>query len=271
MRNCLNSVAAVLLAVAGALVITVPGADAAPQVLALIATEGEVELNCRSGECSAELSAFCLQSNRYSPVRGTRYQIAGGNVRLVGTNQSGRVVALDAAKYLTFESLRTHVAVRVAASRQEIAELGLDRVRVIVDANSALAPVASAGDPDPQTPEEIAVLVGSLRRAGSQVVDGNADRMAAARITNKMINALPAQDQEDKPAASSLWDRVHGRFDDSAASASAQEMAQDAYRFCDFLSRRNTLRTVRRCLQTQHDNFVNYLNAEYWDVTQPGS
>ena len=271
MRNYLNSVAAALLAVAGALMITVPGAHAAPQVLALIATHGEVELTCRGGSCGAELSAFCLQSNRFSPATGTRYEIAGGNVRLVGTTRSGRVVALDAAKYLTFESLRTHVAVRVTVPHRAMAQLGLDRVRVIVDEKSALAPVARVGDPDPQTPEEIAVLVGSLRRTGSQMVDRNGHRMAAARITNHMINALPAEDHDGKQSTDALWDRVIGAFDGSAASASARNMAEGAYELCDFVSRRNTLSTMRSCLQTQHDNFVNYLNAEYWDVTRPGS
>ena len=88
MRNLVSAVG--VAALVATFIVFVGGiAQAAPQGLGLIATNGGVELKCRGDTCYAELSTFCLQSNRYSPARGTRYEIAGGGVRLLGMDDAG--------------------------------------------------------------------------------------------------------------------------------------------------------------------------------------
>ena len=52
-------------------------AQAAPQALALVATEEKVGLTCEGRECSAELTSFCLDAGRFSPAPGTAYHLAG--------------------------------------------------------------------------------------------------------------------------------------------------------------------------------------------------
>ena len=90
-------------------------AQAAPQVLALIATNGKVDLVREGRACSAELTSFCLDVGRFSPAPGTAYHLAGAaDVRLVGTAADGRSLSLDPQAFLRFESARSHVAVRVA-------------------------------------------------------------------------------------------------------------------------------------------------------------
>ena len=59
---------------AGALLaVTVPfGAQAAPQMLGLPQSANATPLFLQSaGECTAELSAFCLQQDRKAPLAGT--------------------------------------------------------------------------------------------------------------------------------------------------------------------------------------------------------
>ena len=62
-------------------------ARAAPQVLALISTQGEVGLACNGSECAATFSSFCLQNQRSSPPSGTAYHLASAD--------DFRVTALD--------------------------------------------------------------------------------------------------------------------------------------------------------------------------------
>ena len=50
-------------------------AQAAPQVLGLVATAEPVQMQCVRGTCSADLTTVCLQQRRASPAKGQRYLI----------------------------------------------------------------------------------------------------------------------------------------------------------------------------------------------------
>ncbi|MEN8195700.1 MAG: hypothetical protein ABFS30_04185 [Pseudomonadota bacterium] len=66
------------------------GAFAAPQILALLETDGPAPLICEDGKCSAEFSGFCLQKERPDPKYGTQYHAEGGDLTLVVTDASMR-------------------------------------------------------------------------------------------------------------------------------------------------------------------------------------
>ena len=124
------------------------GTQAAPQALALVATDGKVGLTCGARECSAEVTSFCLDAGRFSPPRGTEYRIAGGGqIRLIGTTQDGHAVVLDARSHLRFESARRHLAVRVSVDRAVLAALGVERIEIEIAENVALLPAPQPGDP----------------------------------------------------------------------------------------------------------------------------
>ena len=247
-------------------------AQAAPQALALVATKGAVELACEGRACSAELTTFCLQSDRFSPIPGTVYHLASDDViRLIGTDDDGRAVALDPEEFLQFESARTHLAVRVSVPRDRLARHGVSRLEISVGENVSLLPETAPGDQDPMTEGEIAVLTGSLRAVGSQIVDDNGERMQAARITSRMINALPRDGADGEAAGRELLHRSIGAIDPGNASLRAQERARGAYDLCRFIVRQDSSVTLRRCLQKQHDDFIDFLNSEYWDAVKTGS
>ena len=247
-------------------------AQAAPQALALVATKGAVELTCEGRACSAELTTFCLQSDRFSPIPGTVYHLANDDmIRLIGMGDDGRVVALDPEKFLRFESARTHLAVRVSVPRDRLAQHGVSRLEVVVGENVSLLPEAVAGDDDPMTEGEIAILTDSLRPVGSQIVDENGERMQAARITSRMINALPQHGTGGKAVGRELLHRSIGAIDPGNASPRAQDRARGAFDLCRFIMHRDRSVTMRRCLQKQHDDFIDFLNSEYWNAVKVGS
>src|SRR5690606_9112941 len=76
------------------------------QVLGLVASNGiPTPLTCTEDECSAHLSAFCLQQAREAPASGTAYAPAeGGRVTLVATTADGRTLRLPGEPHLAFES-----------------------------------------------------------------------------------------------------------------------------------------------------------------------
>ena len=51
-------------------------AQAAPQILGLMASAEPVPMTCVDGTCTAELSSVCLQQQRPTPLTGTVYRPA---------------------------------------------------------------------------------------------------------------------------------------------------------------------------------------------------
>ena len=258
-------------ALAGSIAFTT-GARAEPQVLALVATGGAIELGCQGAECGAEFTTFCLETDRFSPARGTPYRLAAGSeLRLVGTTAEGREVRLDAGRYLRFESVRAHLAMRVTISRRHLERLGLRRIAVAVGENVSLLPLTAADDGDRHDQQELDLVAGPLRRLGGKIVDSNQERMVAARITNRMINALPAGSGDDGGPGESLWRRALEGFEADALPAAAVTMARTAYELCGYAVASGSLGRLRPCLEGKHDSFVNYLNSDYWQAVKTGS
>ena len=247
-------------------------AQAAPQALALVATEGKVGLVCEGRECSAELTSFCLGAGRFSPAPGTAYHLAGaGDVRVIGTTEDGRTLALDARSHLRFESARRHLAVRVSVDRAALEALGVSRIEIEIAENVALLPVPRPGDPDPITEGEAALFTGPLRYLGSLVVDGNVERMQAARVTSRMINLLPPRGGAGAAGGEALWRRATAARGADSLSPAARERARGAFELCRFVGSVGGPSSLRRCLQEQHDGFVDFLNSKFWKAVKTGT
>ncbi len=257
-----------LLSVVAGLAFGAHPARAAPQSLALVATHGGIELNCQGGECGAEFSTFCLQTDRNSPAPGTAYWLATGDVRLIGTTGDGRRVVLDAKRHLKFESLRSHLAMRISVPSEALDQHGLKTVAVIVGENVALLPGGDAGS---DTRADVAVLEQSLRPLGTLLVDRNPNRMTAARIANRVINRLPGSGRAEVRAGKAAWRRAIAEEGIESPADRGAGMARKAFDFCEFAASRGVLRTLRSCLQHEHDRFVNFLNSAYWQAIETGS
>ncbi len=257
------------------LVAGAPGAaQAAPQALALVETHGKIDLACAGATCSAELTSFCLDASRFSPPKGTEYELAtAGLVQLTGVTSSGRTVALDAGRVARFISARRHLAVRLSVDRAKLKSYGLDHVSVHVAADAALLPVPGRDDPAAIGETEAALFTGPLRKLGSRVVDSNSTRMQAARITSRMINLLPPNAGKANAHVEPVWRRATA----AAAAASqtlspkAREKARGALELCRYVAQVNGSTSLKRCLQEKHDGLVDFLNQQYWKAVKSGT
>jgi hypothetical protein len=247
-------------------------AQAAPQALALVATHGKVGLTCGARECSAEVTSFCLDAGRFSPSRGTEYRIAGGGqIRLTGTTGDGRILTLDARAHLRFAAARRHLAVRVSIDRTTLAALGIRHAEIDIAENVALLPAPQPGDPDPITEGEAALFTGPLRHLGTLVVNANAERMQAARIASRLINLLPERGGDRSAKGEALWQRATAAGSVGAMSPAARTRARGAFELCRFVGSIGGPSSLRRCLQEQHDGFVDFLNSKFWEAVKTGT
>lgn len=246
--------------------------QAAPQALALVSTGGDVALACRGDQCSAEMSAFCLQPTRTTPVRGTKYNLVdGSDIILKGETADGREIVLDGGEYLRFTSERTHVAVRVSVSAEEMASLGIETVKLNVGENVALLPEPKPGDDRPHLEADLLVLTGSLRQLGTKVVDFNRKHMVGARLTSRMINGMPTHGQPSETESERLWQSALRSAGEQSLPAEGVGMARRAVEFCNFATKNRALSSMRRCLQSEHDDMLEILNANYWQAVKTGS
>ena len=252
------------------------GARAAPQVLALVASAEPVPMVCRNGACSVEMSAFCLQPEWRAPVEGTVYYLRGGEgIRVLATTRDGETLTFTAAELgLEVESARTHTAVRLSVPVEKMQAHNLRSAAIEVGRGVSLVPEAVPGDPRPHSEQDIAIAIGPLRALGTLLVDEGGDPVAAARIANRLISALPARGRTDDKARATLWRRVMG--DEAAAvgsgavSAAAMSLARGAYQDCHGRTMGGMM-SLRECLGAAHDRFIGGLNDSYWDAAKTGS
>lgn len=239
-------------------------AGAAPQILALLATEGAVPLACRDGACTAEFSGLCLQRKRPDPAPQTRYHAIGGEVTLVITGADGTVRRLPAAAYLSIETRRSYTAVEIGVSEALMTAWNAVSLAVEVGEHVALVPVPEAADPDPQTAADIALALGPQRALGDRVLEASPVETGAARLTSRLIGALPPG-RVDGATRATLWDRV---ATPSAAAFPPTSVARagSVYRRCLEKVEAGRYYSLRRCLEIGHDALMIELNLKYWQA-----
>lgn len=245
---------------------------AAPQVLALIATGQPVALQCNAAECRAELPTLCLQPERAAPRVGRGYRLADGqSVVLSGRTADGAMVSIPLSREIRFAARRTHVTVEARIAREVIARLGLAEPVIQVGTAVTVIPVPAARDERPQTAYEIAAATGVRRSLAIALVDRDAERMPAVRLTNRLINALPADGKADPGLRRRLWTRVLDGARQGGISAGALERARFNVSHCTFNADNGLAPSLRRCLQGFNDDTMEYLNTDLESALKTGS
>ena len=245
---------------------------AAPQTLALVASNAPIELVCKGEGCTAELSSYCLQSDRIAPKSGMAYwPTEGSSITVQATTRDGRSLTLAARDALRFHALRSHTAVHVALAPGLRERLDLASVQVVLAEDVTLVPEAEPGDDNPISASELAMVENSLRPAGAAIVDRNGDGTQAARVANRMINILPVN-RVDLAAAERSWRQIIADARQGGLSPMASRMAQNAYELCRFFAERyRSSDALRKCMQGQHDSLMQRLNTDYWKAVNTGS
>jgi hypothetical protein len=266
-----------ILAAAGlALAVWGGNADAAPQVLGVMSSADPIPMTCDGGQCSAELSAFCLEQGRSGPKDGTAYRaVDPARVSLLAVHDDGSVERVPASPYVSFASARGYSAVRVSVPETARADLGAKELAVAVAPELTLAPVEVADDPQSLTAEEIAEAAHTARALAAELFDDSGrPQVVTAAVLNRLINALPrAADARTIDIASrdGLWGRVVGgapRIDDAdAGKAQAALVFESCRRGATYVQGL----TLRRCLEASHDALMSTMNGELWQVLGAGS
>ncbi len=247
-------------------------ARAAPQVLALIATGQPVALSCDAAECRAELPTLCLQPERRAPQAGRTYRLADGqSVVLSGRTADGGIVSIPLSREIRFVARRSHVTVEARIARAVLARHGLVRPAIGVGRAVAVVPVATASDERPQTAPEIAAATGDRRALAVALVDRDAERMPAVRLTNRLINALPAEGKADPKLRRRLWARVLDDVGRGGVPEAALERARSNVALCTDDADNGRSPTLRRCLQGFNDDAMEYLNTDLEAALKTGS
>lgn len=251
-------------------VIPLAGAQAAPQVLALLATAGATTLKCEDGRCAAEFSAYCLQRERPNPEYGIAYTAAEDDaMTLIVRAADGTTRELPAADHVSIVTERSYTAVRVSLPERLLQAWNATEIALEVGERVTLIPLPTAGDPEPQTEADIALAVGPQRSVGERLVDRSSPGSDVVRITNLLINALPERGRVAPEERGSLWARVIVPRAAALPEASL-ESAGEVYDRCQRKVSIGRYFSLLRCLQAAHDALMVGLNSKYWSA-EPGS
>jgi len=237
-------------------------AHAAPQILALLSTEGAVPLACEGAVCTAELSAFCLEERRATPEPGTVYRAPpGAGIVLIVTAGDGTVRELDGAPHAVFASLRDMTAVRVSVDRRRLGDAA--RVSIRAGTASALVPEASLRYGRVHTPAEIAHAAGPLRAAAAGIVD----RGPAADVARGLSHALNLLRQQDEAAAMLLAGAAAPVIRACAAKVARETASRrEIVGVYGYWTGRAIVGapSLAACLEEAHGTLMTALNRRFW-------
>ena len=248
-----------------------PGAFAAPQILALVETPEPTPLVCVGGVCEAEFSTICLQKERDIPQPGTVYVPADKNgIVLVLRLADGGSRRLAGHPGIRFTVPRTYVSATAAIPESEIIRLGAESAAIEVGPLMSLIPAPYPGDTIPHTADEIAKVTGLLRMAAYRAVKRQKTTIQAARATNRLANAMLAVPAATHEAQNALWEKIVASLPGGGGTASA-EQATRIVRVCQSYEEKQGTEGFRGCLQYRHDQLIFGINQIYWNRNDVGS
>ena len=259
-----------LFAVGVCLFILTPTADAAPQLLGVVASETPLRLQCGNGTCRTELSTFCMQAERDTPDRHYVYAAHDLSVfHVVARTGSGETVQvpLTAAR---LRSERGYTAAKIEFSDRALKAQGLTAIALGVDKGGILVPMPVAGDPDPIRDGEVDHAMASLQPVADKVFKQHGIELDAIRIMNRLLNETSEQGRMAKADRDNLWDNT---FAESPREAMAGGMrsASGVLGYCQYRTDKGRFFSVRRCLEQRLDGMLMNINGAYWRAVKPGS
>jgi len=260
----LSSLAVLALAALGA-----GRAEAASQLLGLVASNGlPTPLQCGDGVCSGHFSSFCLQEARPAPATDSEYRLApGARLTLVLRRADGASLRLPGNGLLAIHALIGFTSVRIDVPQAKLAALGAVSAAVEVGPDSSILPVEAAGDPNPQTPEEIAYATGPMRHLAERSFEQPGPAADAIRLTSLVINSLPADEPQTPAARDAVLDQVMARASALPLTAQGVAEARRIYRSCGIAVDSRSSFNLRTCLEIQHADMMAATNREFWRST----
>lgn len=254
-------------ALAGGLVLTAGLAEASPQVLGLVASIRPTPMQCGATGCRADLSSFCLEQPRPYPILGTVYDPAPNTkLTLVVTGRDGQIRRLDGTRYLAFVDDRGFASVTARLTAADLASLDAASLAIEVGKDASLLPVAKAADPDPQSNQEIALATGTSRKKAETFFDRPGRDSDAIRLTNAMINYLPAGELGRNPADADVLAKTEALYQGAPVDPAGVRKAEEIHGNCVAkVDLRHQIESMRSCLEGSHDILLTHTNIDFWN------
>jgi len=95
--------------------------------------------------------------------------------------------------------------------------------------------------------------------------------MPAVRLTNRLINALPAEGRADPKLRRHLWTRILDGVERGDVPPAALEHARFNVALCTDNADNGRSPSLRRCLQGFNDDMMEYLNTDLESALKTGS
>jgi hypothetical protein len=248
-------------------------ANAAPQILGLVATATPLPLSCVEGVCSVEVSGVCLQEHRQAPATGTVYRVANGSkLTLIVQSRDGITQTMVVNELVEVRSLRVFSSLTISLPERLVQDLSKDVVlaSLSVAPLTSLLPVPEVGDANPLTEKEIREYTGPLRTLAESALGHDKTNLNATSILNHMVNRLPA----NRPVGAEGIVKVLGQVMNKKTAAQMPSVARLVTRALDTC--REKLRVertphLRACLSNQHDILNSNTTLNVWRSLRPGS
>ncbi|NKB57922.1 MAG: hypothetical protein GKS00_16485 [Alphaproteobacteria bacterium] len=256
-------------------------AKAAPQILAVLSSNG-IHFVCSSGECSAELSTYCLQQDRDPPRRGVAYHPARmTDFAVTVTDNAGLQRQIPIAGNVMFVADRGFVSVRAVILGDVMSREKIASAKIAIAKDASLVPNADARDARPLTEGEIDTATGTLRHIGRKMID-RSPTASAVRLLNQASSQFAPIESYRSDQLPGLWHTVTNAAKADTADKDGLRVARHGYERCiSAVSKQspyqNTLSvgrvlsnvafasSMRRCLQRAHDTLLRDANTRYWN------
>lgn len=245
-------------------------AVAASQVLGLVASNGlPTPMHCQDGTCIGHFSAFCLQEQRPAPSANSEYLLApGGGLTLIATLSDGRTLRLPANDLLTIRTRIGFTSVRMSLPEAKLKTLGAVAVAVEVAPMTSILPRPIAGDPEPQTAQEIALATGPMRKAAERPFENPGEAADAARLSSLMINLLPEDEPQTAAGRDALWTQVVALASgNSSLTSVGVDDARRIYSNCEISVASKSSFNLRSCMEVHHADLMAQTNRDFWEST----
>ena len=169
------------------------GAQAAPQVLGIVASNGPMPLTCDAA-VAGSISAPSACSNR-GTIRSPARPIYPWKAPTSSSSAAMRRAIRCACRprlILDFRTIAASPPSRSTLTTEKLAALGLRDLAIEIGEKASLLPAEAVDDRDPQTKDEIALATGApTATKGAEFFDKTGESGDAIRLANRMINALP--------------------------------------------------------------------------------
>lgn len=248
-------------AAAAGLWLAATAAEAAPQIVGLVASNGlPTPLRCEDGLCSGFASSFCLQADRPSPKVDTAYQLApGGGLTLIARRADGSSIRLPGEDLVAINSRFGFSSVTLSLPEARLRALGAVSAAVEIAPLTSVLPVAVAGDGDPQTDDDIAYATGTRRRIAERLFETPGEASDAAKLAALVINSLPPDEPKAETSRQAIWEQALMLAAGSPLDPKGIVEAAGLYRNCGAAVDAHTASSLRTCMEMHQAGLIGAL------------